>query len=147
MRKNVYLLLMILGLSGLKAQITNSLSVDFSDIREYDGSYEQIGWGHFFYPNENETRLNDDANSSAIDYVSYYTVNTHPKKYLLRNNNISFNFAKRDTNNGAVTDSLHRVDIEMYKSSPTAVLARVDTQNTAVLNYFNQWYGATGRTN
>lgn len=136
-----------LAFASSNAQITNSLSIDVSDIREYDGSYEQIGWGHFFYPNEHETRLNDEANNSAIDYVSYYTLNTHPKKYLLRNNNICFNFAKRDTSTSTVTDSLHRIDVEMYRSNAAAFLARVDTQNTAVLNYFNQWYGATGRTN
>lgn len=146
MNKQLFFCLFAISALAAKAQITNSLSVPYDDIREYDGSYEQIGSGHFFYPNEHETRLNNESNSTAIEQVQFYTVNTYPKKYLLRNNNVSFNYVRRDTIAGTVTDSLHRVDVEMYNSSPAAFLARVDTQNTAVLSYFDQWYGATGRT-
>ncbi len=144
MRKNIYLLLMVLGLSSLKAQITPPFPIP-DKIPEYDGTYEDIGWNHLFYPNEGEIRFNDDDQSDARDFVKYYTMNTHPRKYLMSNNNISFVYFKRDDD--TVLDSLHRVDIEMVRSNPSAFLARVDTQTNCTLNYFTQWFSSSGRVN
>ncbi len=145
MRKNVYLLLMVLALSSLKAQITPSISIP-DGIRNFDGSYDEFGQSHLFYPNAGEIRFsNKDEN--AIDFVQYYTMNTHPKQFLLNSNNISLGYWKKATDADVAaggTDSLQRVDIEWQRSNGSAFLARVDTQKFARLFYYDQYFAASG---
>lgn len=140
------MLLMVLSLSNIKAQITPSVTIP-NPLPEFDGTYEDFGRHHFFYPNESETRYADADRSNAIEEVKYYTKHTYPHQYLLANNDISFVFTRRDqVAGGSPTDSLHRIDLEMDRGNTSAFLARVDTQNTGILNYFDEWYGAGGRT-
>jgi hypothetical protein len=145
MKKTILLSLLTASVITVKSQITPSLTIP-NPIPEYNGSYENFGQHHFFYPNNGEVRYADSKQSSAISEVSYYTKNTYPRQYLLKNNNISFIFAKRDTTTGSPIDSLHRIDLEMDRSNSSAFLARIDTQNTCVLNYFTQFFNSTGRT-
>jgi hypothetical protein len=144
MKKNTHLLLLILGLSSMKAQITPPYPIP-EQIPEYNGTYEDFGRHHFFYPNDGEIRFDNEDHSDARDVVQFYTKFTHPKEYLLRNTSISFVFSKDDAD-ASTPDSLHRIDLKMERASTTAFLARVDTQKTAVLHYFTQWFGAAGRT-
>lgn len=128
-----------------KAQITLSITIP-NPLPEYNGTYEHFGQHHLFYPNEGEVRYADEARNSAIDEVAFYTHYVWPRQYLLTNNNISFVFSKHDTATSNPADSLHRIDVEMDRGRASAFLARVDTQNTCVLNYFTEWFGSTGRT-
>jgi hypothetical protein len=146
MKKTILLCLLTVSVTLAKAQITPSVTIP-NPIPEFNGTYEDFGKHHFFYPNQNETRYATDSRPSAIKVVKYYTKHAYPHQYLLANNNISFVFTKRVVvAGGSNTDSLHRVDLEMERSNTSAFLARVDTQNIGILNYFDEWYGATGRT-
>ncbi len=145
MRKNIYLLLMVLGLSNLKAQITNSLGIDPNDIANFDGSHDDFGTNHLFYPNGGEIRFGDSHHEDAIEVVKYYTMNTNPKMFLLNNNNISLDYYKRG-GSASIPDSAHRIDLEWQNSNSGASLARVDTQNFGKLHYFTEWFGSAGRT-
>lgn len=145
MKTKMLLLATLLFTFGVsKAQITPPFPIP-DKIPEYDGTYEDFGQGHLFYPNDGEIRFNDKDQSDARDVVKYYTMYTHPRKYLMNNNNISFVYFKRD--DPAAVDSLHRADVEMYNSDPSAFLARVDTQTKSTLNYFTQWFSSSGRVN
>lgn len=144
MKSKTYMLLLVLGLSSLKAQINPPYAIPDS-IPEFNGTYEDFGSNHLFYPNAGEIRFDNDDHSDARETVQFYTKFTHPKEYLLKNTNISFVFSK-DDGDVSTTDSLHRIDMKMERSDPTAFLARIDTQKTAVLHYFNQWFGSGGRT-
>lgn len=125
-----------------KSQLTYTLP---DQIPEYNGTYEDFGQHHFFYPNDGEIRFMNEDRSDARDEVQFYTKFTHPKQYLLRNTNLSFVFAK-DDGDASTPDSVHRIDLKMDRSSTSAFLARVDTQKTCVLHYFNPFFGASGRT-
>src|SRR5207245_2667393 len=107
---------------------------------------EDFGRNHLFYRNEGEIRLDDETESSAADAVKYYTKFATPQQYLLADNNISFVFLKRDTAISNPQDSLHRIDVQMFGSNSTALLAPADTQNTCILNYFTEWFSG-GRSN
>ena len=115
-------------------------------IPEYNGTYEDFGQNHLYYPNGGEIRFADADQSDTRDVVAFYTKYTFPQKYILRNNNMSFVFGRRDTVNGSPRDSLHRIDMKMERGSTSAYPARIDTQNTCVLNYLTHWFGSSGRT-
>ncbi len=133
--------LMVIILSNYKAQITHTLP---STIPEYNGTFEDFGQNHFWYPVGDEIQFENEDYTLAEEQVSYYSKYTYPRQYLLNNRNISLVFNKIDKANQS--DSLHRIDVEMYDSNPYATLARVDTQNTCVLNYFTQQFSSSGRT-
>lgn len=127
-----------------QAQITPSVTIP-NPIPEFNGTYEDFGQNHFFYPNRGEIRFANETQSDAIEDVAFYTKYSFPRQYLLKkNNNISFVFAKTDGTAGN-PDSLHRIDLEMDRGNSSAFFARVDTQNTCILNYFNQNFGSAGR--
>lgn len=126
-----------------KSQLSYTLPATFP---EFDGSYENFGKHHFFYPNKGEIRYADEDQTPAEAEVAFYTKYTYPRQYLLKNNNISFVFAKKDPAADGTKDSLHRIDLQMDRSDPAAFLARVDTQKTAVLNYFTHQTGSSGVT-
>jgi hypothetical protein len=145
--KIIFLFAMFLALGIAKAQITNSLGIDPNSIINFDGSYDNFGTNHLFYPNSGEIRLGNREHGNAIETVQYYTMNTHPKLFLLHNNNISLNYYKQnDPANVSGQDSSHRIDIVWDKSNLSASLARVDTQTFGRLNYFTEWFGSAGRT-
>lgn len=136
---------LLISTASLKAQIIPPPIPVPDSIPEYNGTYEDFGKNHLFYPNRGEIRFNDKTSSDAIDNVAYYTKYAWPQQYLLYNNNISFVFSKRDNPAGTPVDSLHRIDLEMERSNRSANLARVDTQNFAVLNYMTEWFSSSGR--
>jgi len=135
MKKNIYLLFLVLTLSYLKAQITPSITIP-NPIPEYDGSYEDFGRHHYFYPNTGEIRLDEEGGlePTAMDIVSYYTKFCYPQKFILNDNKLAFVYGRVDNNSGA--DSLHRIDLEMEGSNTTAFPARLDTQQNCKLNYY-----------
>lgn len=143
--KNLILGMMIVSLSITQAQITPSMSIP-NPLPNYDGTYDNWGTNHLYYPNEGEVRFANAERTNAKDLVKYYTMNTYPKKYLLSNNNLSYLHFQQS---GTVTpsDSCQRIDLEWQGSNSSAVLARVDTQNFAKLNYFTPYFGSGGRTN
>jgi hypothetical protein len=147
--KTHFLCLLLFAAANATAQITNSLGIDPTSISNYDGSYDHFGQGHLYYPNAGEVRLTNEERSDALDYVKFYTMYTEPKIYLQNNNNLSTVFTKNDLAASALSlqDSLQRIDIEWARSNGGALLARADTQNFGKLNYFNEWFGTTGRTN
>lgn len=144
MRKKLLICLMALITLTVEAQITLPYPMPYP-IPEFNATYEDFGWHHLFYPNDGEIRFANENQGDAREEVMYYTQFTHPKQFLLRNTNISFVFAKRDSA-GPVSDSLHRIDLKMDRANASAFLARVDTQKKAVLHYFNQHFGVAGRT-
>jgi hypothetical protein len=145
--KFIFLFAMFLALGIAKAQITNSLGIDPNSIINFDGSFDNFGTNHLFYPNGGEIRFGNREHGNAIETVKYYTMNTHPKLFLLHNNNISLNYYKQnDPANVSGQDSSHRIDIVWDKSNLSASLARVDTQTFGRLNYFTEWFGSAGRT-
>lgn len=143
--KTVYLSALLFIAAVTSAQLTYPFPIP-DTIPNYDGSYDHFGQGELYYPNGGEVRFTDEDQTDAIDYVRYYTMNTYPKRYLLHNNNLSLCHSKKSTVSGT-PDSLHRIDLEWFRSEPTAFLARVDTQQTGVLNYFTPRFGPGGRTN
>jgi hypothetical protein len=145
MKQKIFTLFTLLALCNLKAQITPSISIP-DGIANYDGTYDNIGQGHLFYPNAGEIRLDDKDRSSAIDVVKYYTMYTNPKQYLMYDNNISLCYDKNDPASltGSVLDTLQRIDVEWQGSNPSAFLARVDTQKFARLFYFDQYFASSG---
>jgi hypothetical protein len=145
--KTVLIALLNLAIGLANAQITPSMTIP-TTIPNYDGSYDDFGSNHLFYPNAGEVRYNDEEQSDAHNEALFYTMNTHPRMFLLNNNNISFTYGRSDVNSSGVEvmDSLHRIDLEWSGSNSGAFLARVDTQNFAVLNYFTEWFGSSGRT-
>ncbi|MCC6370737.1 MAG: T9SS type A sorting domain-containing protein [Bacteroidia bacterium] len=146
MKNKIFILTTLLAANvSLQAQIIPPPIPIPDSIPEYNGTYEDIGQNHLFYPNGGEIRFNDKTSSSAIDNVAYYTKYAWPQQYLLYNNNISFVFSKRVNPAGTPVDSLHRIDLEMERSNSSAYLARVDTQNFAVLNYLTEWFSSSGR--
>lgn len=140
MKKLLIYTCVLFGSAQMVAQITPSVS--FDGIANYDGSYDKFGQNHLWYPNGGEIRLSDEEQSSTIDFVKYYTMNTHPKQFLLNNNNMTLGFAKKST--GSTPDSLQRIDLEWLSSNSAATLARVDTQNFARLYYMNQYFANVG---
>lgn len=139
----LFALLLLAGIAS--AQITPSMTIP-NPLPNYDGTYDDFGTNHLYYPNDGEIRYNNTDQTNAKDVVKFYTINTFPKKYLLKNNNIAYVHHKIKTNTSSINDSLHRIDLEWLGSSAAASLARVDTQNFAKLNYFTQWFGSAGRT-
>lgn len=136
---------LVMSLSLMPAQINPSMSIPYP-LPNYDGTYDNLGANHLFYPNGGEIRFANKEQTSAEALVKFYTMNTYPKKYLLSNNNLSYLHFKK-TGTGTVPDSCQRIDLQWQGSNSNAVLARVDTQNFAKLNYFTQWFGSGGRTN
>lgn len=145
MKKLIFLLLILSMSRAIYAQITPSMTIP-NPLPEYDGSYENFGRNHLFYPNRGEIRYGNEDQDEATDEVGYYTKFTYPAQFLLNNTNMSFVFTKSDTTGSTPIDSLHRVDLKMDRGNSSAFLARVDTQNTSVLNYFTQWFGSIGLT-
>lgn len=146
--KTLLTVLLFFAISFAKTQITYSITIP-GEIPNYDGTYDNFGQGELYYPNGGEVRFTDIKENSAIDVAKYYTMNTHPKRYLMNNNNISLVYAKNDPASllvGGAPDTLQRIDLEWLESNPGAFLARVDTQNFAQLNYFTQWFSSAGRT-
>lgn len=129
----------------LRAQITPSMSIP-NPLPNYDGTYDNFGQGHLFYPNDGEARFNNEERDDAGEYVKFYTMYTYPQKFLLANNNLSLVFTKASTPGTPKVDSLHRVDVEWSGGNSGAALARVDTQNFAKLHYFTEWFSTSGRT-
>lgn len=144
MKAKKALLAVALFAAGISnAQITPSVTVP-NPLPNYDGSYDDFGRNHLFYPNAGEVRFAEDW-EDAGEIVKFYTMNTYPKKFLMADNNLSFvHFKPKAGSAGA--DSLQRIDLEWAGSRSSAFLARVDTQNMAMLNYFTQWFGSAGRT-
>jgi hypothetical protein len=148
MKKTILLCLLTAAALTVNSQITPSITIP-KPIPEYNGTYEDFGQHHLFYPNGGEivyAAKNLNEKPAVADEALFYTKFTYPRQYLLKNNSIAFVFAKRDTS-ANVPDSLQRIDLAMERANSTAFMARVDTQNTAVLNYFTQHFGAAGRTN
>lgn len=144
--KGFFLAKLLFGAGIAMAQITPSITIP-NPLPNYDGTYDDFGKNHLFYPNGGEIRYTNIDQSNAIEEVKFYTMYTEPKMFLMANNNISYCHYK-PKNGTSGTDSLHRIDIEWQRSNASAVLARVDTQNFARLNYFTQWFASTnGRTN
>lgn len=136
MKKTITLLLMLAALCSAKAQITLPFTLP-DQIPEYDGSYEDFGQHHFFYPNTGEIRFDrEDASMSGDtkDVVAYYTKFSFPQKYILRNNRMAFVYGRKDP--AGNKDSLHRIDLEMSRSLTSAYPARIDTQLKCKLNYY-----------
>lgn len=142
MTKKLLLCLLSLMVMTGKAQLTYTLP---EQIPEFNGTYEDFGQGHFFYPNGGEIRYANKDRTNSIEQVKYYTKFAYPQQYLLNNNSISFVFSRHDSVGATPVDSLHRIDLKMDRSNTSAFLARVDTQNTCVLNYFTNWFGSSGR--
>ena len=68
----------------LQSQITPPFSIPDS-IPEYNGSYEDFGQNHFFYPNNGEVRYDDEYRSTSVEEVAFYTKYAWPQQYLLKN--------------------------------------------------------------
>ncbi len=141
----IFLLLIIFALAEIQAQITWSINPS-TGIHNFDGSYDDFGTNHLFYPNGGEIRYGNRDHNSAISEVKYYTMNTNPKQFLLSNNCISLCYYKGNAiiNTSAPPDSSHRIDIEWDRRNSGVFLARVDTQNFARLNYFTEWFATSG---
>lgn len=130
--------------------IVTPTSITLPDsIPNYDGSYDAFGQAQLYYPNGGEIRFEDKKLSDANDYVQYYTMNTYPQRFLLKNNNAALVFSKyTDADKAAGTNGdLHRIDLEWEGSNTSAFLTAVDQQENAQLNYFTQYFSSAGRTN
>lgn len=143
--KTILLASLLFATSFGIAQITPSLTIP-DPIPNYNGTYDDFGTNHLFYPNDGEIRFANTDQTNAKDVVKFYTMNTYPKKFLMRDNNLSYLHYKAKSPGSGGADSLQRIDISWFNSSTSAFLARVDTQNFSKLNYFTQWFGAGGRT-
>lgn len=142
--KSILLTVLLLVACLAKAQWTPSMTIP-NPIPNYDGSYDDFGTNHLFYPNDGEIRHANTDQTDASSAVKFYTMNTFPRKYLTSDNNISYvHYKQIPATSGS--DSIQRIDLEWMGSNTGASLARLDTQNFAQLNYFTQWFGSTGRT-
>lgn len=135
MKKTILFCLLAASALTANSQITPSLTIP-NPIPEYNGTYEDFGQHHFFYPNTDEIRLDEEGGlqPSAKDVVAYYTKFCFPQKFILKNNKMAFIYGRKDQAGGK--DSLHRIDLEMDRSLSSAFPARVDTQLNCKLNYF-----------
>lgn len=144
--KTIFLTILIFALRFSSAQITPSMTIPYP-LPEYNGTYEDFGTNHLFYPNDGEIRFANADQTDAKSTVKFYTMNTYPKKYLLRDNTLSYlHYKTKPTTTSGGADSLQRIDIKWQNGNAGAFLARVDTQNFAKLNYFTQWFSSSGRT-
>ena len=89
------------------AQITPSLTIP-DPIPNYNGTYDDFGTNHLFYPNDGEIRFANTDQTSAKDVVKFYTMNTYPKKFLMRDNNLSYVHYKAKSPSSGGADSLPR---------------------------------------
>ncbi len=145
MKTKILLLLFLSFSTGIgKAQYTLSLAIP-DPIPNYNGTYDKVGSNHLFYPNDGEIRFANADKTDAKSVVKFYTMNTYPKKFLMRDNNFSYVHYKPKSAGSGGADSLHRIDCGWHNSNTNTFLARVDTQNFAKLNYFTQWFGSGGR--